>query len=59
MWGELEMVFKVKETSYITRNGAVHREITDAMEAAINWLATQPVGTKQTITERITVERVA
>jgi len=55
------MVFKVKETSRIEATGPnysrTHDQLSDAMEAAINWLATQQVGTIVTIKETTTVER--
>jgi len=57
------MGFTVKETSSITATGVgyskTHAQLSDAMEKAINWLATKPVGTKVTITETTTVEREA
>jgi hypothetical protein len=36
-----------------------HREVSDAMEKAINWLATQPVGTEVTVTEITMIKRTA
>lgn len=55
------MVFEVEERSWIkvtARNyERDHRELSDAMEKAINWLATQPVGTEVTIIETTRITR--
>jgi len=57
------MVFEVEERSSITVKGngyeKEHREITDAMEKAINWLATQPVGTEVAVIEATVIKRTA
>ena len=57
------MVFEIEETSSITARGdgysRTHDQLSDAMEKAINWLATQPVGKEVTITETTTVKRKA
>ncbi len=51
------MVFEVEERSWIkvkTKDyEKEHRELSDAMEKAINWLATQPIGTEVTVTTAI------
>jgi hypothetical protein len=56
------LVFKVKEISSITVKGngyeRAHREITDAMEKTINWLANQPVGTKVSVLEATVIKRI-
>lgn len=57
------MAFKiVKERSNITSSSGTdfskeHREISDAFEATVNYLAQKPAGTKVTITERIELKR--
>lgn len=55
------MVFKVSERSWIDATGPGyserHNQLSDAMEKAINWLATKPVGTKVTIKETTEVTR--
>jgi len=52
----------VKEISSITVKGngyeRAHREITDAMEKTINWLANQPVGTKVSVLEATVIKRI-
>ena len=57
------MGFEIEERSSIKAQGndyyKEHRELSDAMEKAINWLANQPVGTKVTITETTTIKRKA
>jgi len=57
------MVFEIEERSSITVKGngyeREHREITDAMETAINWLATQPVGTEVAVIEATAIKRTA
>lgn len=57
------MAFRIKETSSIDASGGSsysnqHMEITDAVEAAVNHLGSQPVGTKVTITHTINIERL-
>lgn len=57
------MTFKIKEVSSINANGGgsysnQHMEITDAVEAAVNHLGSQPIGTKVTITHTINIERL-
>jgi DNA integrity scanning protein DisA with diadenylate cyclase activity len=57
------MAFKiVKERSNIKSSSdsdfnKEHREISDAFEAAVNYLAQKPSGTKVTITETIELKR--
>ncbi len=56
------MPFQIKETSSINASGPGgytmnHREVTDAMEAAVNHLANGSVGDKVSITT--TIERTA
>jgi len=55
------MVFEMEERSWIKAKARDyerdHRELSDAMEKAINWLATQPVGTEVTITETTVIKR--
>jgi hypothetical protein len=55
------MPFEINETSRIkVKKGNIeteHREITDAMQDAINWLATQTIRTQVIITETTTVTR--
>lgn len=57
------MVFEVEERSWIKMKAKDydkdHREISDAMEKAINYLATQPVGTEVTVTEVTVIKRTA
>lgn len=57
------MVFQVEERSWIKvkRKGYEkdHRELSDAMEKAINWLAAQPIGTEVTVTEITVIKRTA
>jgi len=57
------MVFQIEEKSWIKVHTKGyekdHREISDAMEKAINWLATQPVGTEVTVTEITAIRRTA
>ena len=56
------MTFKVKERSWIKvkikDTETDHRELSDAMEKAVNWLASQPIGTEVTITEITVVKRI-
>jgi hypothetical protein len=56
------MPFKIKETSNINATGSgysnQHMEITDAVEAAVNHLGSQSVGTKVTIIHTINIERL-
>jgi len=53
---------KISETSFIKARGngysSDHRQITDAMEKAINWLVNQPVRTKVTVVETTEIERI-
>lgn len=55
------MPFEIEETSSIKAQGPnyykEHKQLSDAMEHAINWLANKSVGTKVTITETTTVKR--
>jgi DNA integrity scanning protein DisA with diadenylate cyclase activity len=57
------MSFRIEERSSIKVQGKgyekEHREITDAMEKAINWLATQPVGTEVVVAEATLIKRTA
>jgi len=57
----IDMVFSVEETSSIIAKGPnyykEHRQLSDAMQHAINWLATKPINTKVTITEETKVTR--
>lgn len=57
------MVFEILEKSEIkvhTRDyESKHQELGDAMEKAINWLASQPVGTEVIITEKTIIIRTA
>jgi len=59
----VSVVFQVKEESHIrvkTRDyEKEHRELSDAMEKAINWLATQPVGTEVIVIETTVIRRTA
>jgi len=56
------MGFKVKETSSIRAEGpnygSDHDQLSDAMEHAINWLATKPINTEVKITETTRVKRI-
>lgn len=53
---------EIRETSSIKARGNGysddHRQISDAMEKAINWLVNQPVRTKVTIIETTEIERI-
>jgi hypothetical protein len=55
------MPFEIEETSSIKAEGPnyykEHRQLSDAMQHAINWLATKPINTKVTITEKTEVTR--
>lgn len=55
------MGFSVEERSWIEAKGPNyserHTQLSDAMEKAINWLATKPIGTEVTITETTKVKR--
>jgi len=58
------MPFQIDEKSVITiKKGDLpetqHREITDAMQNAVNWLASQQVGTKVIIIEKTTVTKTS
>lgn len=57
------MVFEVEERSRIKVKAKEyerdHRELSDAMEKAINWLATQPIGTEVTVTETTVIKRTS
>jgi len=57
------LVFEILEKSEIkvrTRDyESRHQELSDAMEKAINWLASQPVGTEVIITEKTIIIRTA
>lgn len=57
------MSFQVEERSWIkvktTDYEKDHRELSDAMEKAINWLATQPIGTEVTVSEITVIKRTA
>ena len=58
------MSFKIDEKSKIkVKKGNLpeteHREITDAMQEAVNWLATQGTGTQVIITETTIVTRTS
>ncbi|MCW3985228.1 MAG: hypothetical protein NWE91_02310 [Candidatus Bathyarchaeota archaeon] len=57
------MVFEIEERSWIkvkTKDYEKdHRELSDAMEKAINWLATQPIGTEVTVSEITVIKRTA
>jgi len=57
------MTFKIREESGITvKKGSIetpHREITDAMQDAINWLSDQSVGISVIITEKTTVTKTS
>jgi len=57
------LVFEILEKSEIkvhTRDyESKHQELGDAMEKAINWLASQPVGTEVIITEKTIIIRTA
>lgn len=59
----VHMPFEISETSRIkVKKGNIeteHREITDAMQDAVNWLATQTIRTQVIITETTTVTRTA
>ena len=54
--------FQIKETSSINASGSGgyannHREVTDAMESAVNHLANASIGDTVTITHTITLKR--
>jgi len=57
------MGFTIEETSSIKASGPnyykEHRQLSDAMEKAINWLANQTNGTKVTIVETTIVIKKA
>jgi DNA integrity scanning protein DisA with diadenylate cyclase activity len=57
------LVFKILEKSEIKVKTidyeSKHQELGDAMEKAINWLASQPVGTEVIITEKTIIIRTA
>jgi hypothetical protein len=57
------MAFKIKEKSIISMTGvndysSSHREITDAIEAAVNHLTEHPPGSKAIISHSIEIERI-
>ncbi|MFB5600798.1 MAG: hypothetical protein ACE5SW_11310 [Nitrososphaeraceae archaeon] len=57
------MTFKIKERSLISVVGvdeysSSHREITDAIEAAVNHLTEHPPGSKAIISHSIEIERI-
>jgi hypothetical protein len=56
------MPFKIKERSLISLTGvndysSSHKEITDAIEAAVNHLTEHPTGSKAIISHSIEIER--
>lgn len=56
------MPFKIKERSLISITGvndysSSHKEITDAIEAAVNHLSEHPPGSKAIISHSIEIER--
>lgn len=56
------MLFKIKERNLISMTGvnnyySSHKEITDAIEAAINHLTEHPPGSKAIINHSIEIER--
>lgn len=59
--GRIILVFEILEKSEIrvkTRDyESRHQELSDAMEKAINWLASQPIGTEVIITEKTIIIR--
>ncbi len=57
------MSFKIKERSLISLTGvnnysSSHKEITDAIEAAVNHLTEYPPGSKAIISHSIEIERI-
>ena len=57
------MTFRIRERSLISLAGvdgysSSHREITDAIEAAVNHLTAHPPGSKAIISHSIEIERV-
>jgi hypothetical protein len=61
--GSMVLVFEILEKSEIkvrTKDfESRHQQFSDAMEKAINWLASQPIGTEVIITERTIIIRTA
>lgn len=57
------MVFEIEEKSSINATGPgyskTHDQLSDAMEKAVNWLATRPVGTEVIVRETTTIKRTA
>ena len=56
------MPFKIKERSLISITGvnnysSSHKEITDAIEAAVNHLSEHPPGSKSIISHSLEIER--
>ena len=56
------MLFKIKERNLISMTGvnnysSSHKEITDAIEAAVNHLTEHPLGSKAIISHSIEIER--